>query len=134
MDTLKFVIPGKPEYMTMVRLATGALAAKAGFTLDDAEDVKMAVAEACKNVSCHGNEGYSDKYEIEYNVGEGSMEITVIDACDQHSLQKMSKQCQHCPQEGDIGFIMLRSLMTCVELGHDDQGHKFITMVKKEQR
>ena len=66
--------------------------------------------------------------------GETLSYLTVIDACDHHSLEKVSPQCRNCPQEGDIGFIMLRSLMTCVELGHDDQGHKFITMVKKEQR
>ena len=59
MDNLKIVIPGKPEYVTMIRLATSSLAAKAGFDLDDVEDIKMAVAEACKNVSCHSSEGWS---------------------------------------------------------------------------
>ena len=132
MDTLKFVIPGKPEYMTMVRLATGALAAKAGFTLDDAEDVKMAVAEACKNVSCHGQEGYSDKYELDFIVGNGSFEVTVIDACDCHTLEKTAPVCRQCPQEGDIGVIMIRSMMSCVEIGSDGAGHKYINMVRRK--
>ena len=65
MDNLKFIVPGKPEYMTMIRLATSSLAAQAGFDVDATEDIKIAVVEACKNVSCHGQEGYSEKYEID---------------------------------------------------------------------
>ena len=130
MDNLKFIIPGKPEYMTMIRLATSSLASMAGFDLETAEDIKMAVTEACKNVSCHGQEGYSDKYEIDFNVAEGSFEVTVIDACEEHTLAK-SNPCRNCPQEGDIGMIMIRSLMSCVEFGQDEEGHKYINMMKR---
>lgn len=130
MDNLKFTIPGKPEYMTMIRLATCSLATQAGFDVDAAEDIKIAVVEACKNVSCHGKEGYSEKYEIEYTVDNGTFGVKVIDACDGNAIKKMSQQCQQCPQEGDIGMILLHSLMTTVSIGQDEQGHKYIEMVK----
>jgi len=45
MDNLEFIIPGKPEYLTMVRLAIGSIAATAGFNLDAVEDIKTAVSE-----------------------------------------------------------------------------------------
>ena len=64
MDKLQFIVPGKPEYLTMVRLAIGSIATTAGFDLDACEDIKTAVSEACKNVSCHGFDGFSDQYEI----------------------------------------------------------------------
>lgn len=130
MDNLKFTIPGKPEYMTMIRVATRSLADQAGFDVESAEDIILAVVEACKNVSCHGQEGYSEKYDIEYCVDKGRVEVKVIDGCDQHSLQKLSQQCQNCPQEGDIGMILLHSLMSSVSIGKDEHGHKFIQMVK----
>ena len=130
MDNLKCIIPGKPEYMTMIRLATSSIAAQAGFDVDQAEDIKIAVVEACKNISCHGKEGYSEKYEIEYTIGQGTFGVTVVDACDKSTLEKVSQQCQNCPQEGDIGMILLHSLMTTVNVGKDEQGHKFIQMVK----
>ena len=53
-DKIKFIIPGKPEYLTMVRLAIGSVAGVADFNLDEIEDIKTAVGEACKNISCHG--------------------------------------------------------------------------------
>ena len=46
MDNLRITIPGKPEYMTMVRLTTSSIAAMAGFNLEDTDDIKMAVSEA----------------------------------------------------------------------------------------
>ena len=130
MANLKLIIPGKPEYVTMIRLATASLASVNGFDVDQIEDIKVAVAEACKLVSCHGCEGFSDKYEVDFNVDKGCFDVTVIDACDHHSIEK-THTCTHCPEDGNIGAIMIRSLMNCVETGVDDCGHKYITMVKR---
>jgi Anti-sigma regulatory factor (Ser/Thr protein kinase) len=130
MDNLKFIIPGKPEYLTMVRLAISSIATTAGFDLDAVEDIKTAVCEACKNVSCHGFEGFSDKYEVECNVENGKIEIVVKDDCDQHTLQKMSKPCQNCPKEGDLGIFVIESLMNEVKCSNDGAGRKSIKMVK----
>ena len=47
-DKIKFIIPGKPEYLTMVRLALGSIADTAGFDLEEIEDIKTSVQEACK--------------------------------------------------------------------------------------
>lgn len=130
MDSLKFVIPGKPEYLTMVRLAIGSIANNAGFDVDTVEDMKTAVSEACKNVSCHGFSGFATQYEIDCNVGEGRLEITVKDDCDQHSLQKQARPCRQCPEEGDLGVYVIKSLMTKVEFSQNERGQKMIRMVK----
>ena len=39
-DRIKFIIPGKPEYMTMVRLAIGSVSDVAGFNFEEIEDIK----------------------------------------------------------------------------------------------
>lgn len=130
MDQLKFTIPGKPEYLTMVRLSIGSIATTAGFDLDAVEDIKTAVSEACKNISCHGYEGFSDKYELVCNVEKGRIEIMVTDDCEAHSLEKLSKPCQNCPSEGNIGVYVIQSLMNEVEFGKKEDGHKSIKMVK----
>lgn len=130
MDNLKFTIPGKPEYLTMVRLAISSIAANAGFDLDAAEDIKTAVSEACKLVSCHGFDGFSDKYEVQCNVENGKMEIIVEDMCEEHTLEKHEKPCCNCPQEGDIGVFVIHSLMNEVEFGRENNRRKSIKMVK----
>lgn len=130
MDKLKITIPGKPEYLLMVRLAIGSVAATAEFDIDAAEDIKNAVEEAIKNVSCHGFDGFSDKCEIQCNVEKGRLEITVKDDCEKHTLEKLAKPCQNCPKEGDIGIFVIQSLMDEVSFGKTEDGHKSIRMVK----
>ena len=131
MDTLRFVIPGKPEYFTMVRLAVGSVAATAGFDVDAVEDVKTAVCEACKNISCHGSECFSDRYEVACRVAPGTMEILVRDDCDLHSLAKDRRPCRKCPSEGNIGVFVMESLMSEVSFGTGEDGRKFIRMTKQ---
>ena len=130
MDHLKFTIPGKPEYLTMVRLAIGSIAHTAGFDMDDVDDIKNAVEEACKNISCHGSEGFSDQYEVICDVEKGRIEITIKDDCDDHTLEKMSKPCQNCPSEGNLAIYVIQSLMSHVEYGKGEDGRKTIKMVK----
>ncbi|WP_425755814.1 ATP-binding protein [Ihubacter sp. rT4E-8] len=130
MDNLQFIIPGKPEYLTMIRLAIGSIATTAGFDLDACEDIKTAVSEACKNVSCHGFDGFSDKYELQCNVEKGRIEIIIKDDCDEHTLQKLAKPCQNCPKEGELGIFVIQSLMNEVTFGKEEDGHKSIRMVK----
>ena len=131
-DTLRFVIPGKPEYMTMVRLAIGSIADTAGFDIDQIEDIKTAVSEACKNISCHGTEGFADACQIECIVEEGHMEISVDDLSAAHTIEKVKKPCLDCPNEGNLGFFVIQSLMTKVELIDNPQGKKTIRMIKEK--
>ena len=131
MDKINFIIPGKPEYLTMVRLAIGSIASNAGFNLEEIEDIKTADCEACKHVSCHGFNGFSEKYEVECNVSEGLIEIIVQDDCECHSLEKTHKPCKVCPSEGDLGIYVVETLMNEVKFGRDENDHKFVKMVKK---
>lgn len=51
-DILQFSIPGKPEYVQMLRLAVGSAPAKTGLIWEQTEDIKVAVEEACNLLTC----------------------------------------------------------------------------------
>ena len=42
-------------------------------------------------------------------------------------------KCMDCPNEGDIGVFVIRTLMTSVELIENPEGKKTIRMVKKKK-
>lgn len=132
-DKLRFVIPGKPEYITIVRLAAGSAADAAGFDVEEIEDIKTAVSEACKNISCHGSEGFADEYQVECLIDKGYMEVYVSDISGCHKLEKVSKPCLDCPNEGDLGLYVIRSLMSNVELVEGENCKKAIRMVKAKE-
>lgn len=131
-DKVKFTIPGKPEYLTMVRLAIGSIADTSGFNIEEIEDIKTAVGEACKNISCHGKEGSTTEYEVEC-VNDGNLlEIYVTDTGAEEKTKKISMKCMDCPNEGDIGVFLMKSLMSEVELIKNATGRKTIKMVKRK--
>ena len=131
-DILKFSIPGKPEYVQMVRLAIASIAGKANFDVDAVTDIKDAVAEACKNVFCHGFEAFSNCYEIICEIKDENMTITVNDACSGHDIVKDVKPCSNCPDEGNLAVPLMEALMDEVDIKIDKDGNKNIRMVKNK--
>lgn len=129
-DKLQFVIPGKPEYITVVRLAVGSAANSAGFNVEEIEDIKTAVGEACKNISCHGSEGFAEQYQVDCIIKEEKIEIYVTDTSSSHKLKKLEKPCLDCPNEGDLGLYVIKSLMTSVEVIDEPNCKKAIKMTK----
>lgn len=129
-DKLNFVVPGKPQYITIVRLAVGSAANTAGFNVEEIEDIKTAVGEACKNICCHGSEGFAEQYQVDCFVEEEKIEIYVTDTSDSHKLEKLKKPCLDCPNEGDLGLYIIESLMTSAELVEGPSHKKAIKMIK----
>ncbi len=46
-EIITLTLPAKPRYMMTVRLVAASIAGQAGFDVEEIEDVKSAVAEAC---------------------------------------------------------------------------------------
>lgn len=131
-DKLTFVVPGKPEYITMIRLAIGSAADTAGFNIEEVEDIITAVAEACKNISCHGSEGFAEECQVECLIDDNRLEISVEDKSSKHAIEKVHKPCLDCPNEGNLGIFVIQSLMSKVELIDSAHGKKIIKMVKEK--
>lgn len=129
-DRIKFTIPGKPAYLTMVRLAIGSVADMSGFDFEEIEDIKTAMSEACKNISCHGLSGFAEEYTVECVADEGYLEMYVTDNSDGHVLEKVAKPCLDCPNEGNLGVFVIQSLVDEIQLIDNAQGKKTIKMVK----
>ena len=131
-DLLKFSIPGKPEYIQMVRLAIASIAGKANFDVDAVEDIKEAVSEACKIVVCHGEEGLSSRYEIFCEIENDKLTITASDACCEEDRLLGVRQCSNCPDEGNLAVAVMETLMDIVEVELDGEGNRIIKMVKNK--
>ena len=131
-DKVKFTIPGKPEYIAMVRLAVGSIADTSGFNVEEIEDIKTAVGQACKNISCHGKEGLLSEYELECIADKDFMEIYVTDTGTVEGTGELSMQCMDCPNEGDLGVFVVKTLMSEVELIENPNHKKTIKMIKRK--
>lgn len=74
MDTVAVKIPASPAYLQVVRLIAAGLASRLGFTLDDIEDLKIAVDELSAYLT--GAQGREGTLELTFAVEGGRIEIT----------------------------------------------------------
>src|SRR5919106_1776765 len=73
MDTLTVRIPAAPQYLHVVRLVAAGLASRMRFTIDDIEDLKIAVDELAAYVT--GSQGRDGILEIKFVVGDDRIQI-----------------------------------------------------------
>ncbi|MDQ4028468.1 MAG: anti-sigma B factor RsbW, partial [Actinomycetota bacterium] len=66
MDTISVRIPAFPQYVQVVRLVAAGLASRLKFTIDDIEDLKIAVDELTAYLT--GTQGREGILEISFTI------------------------------------------------------------------
>lgn len=74
MDSVGLTIPASPRYVQVVRLVAAGLATRLEFTLDDIEDLKIAVDELAAYLT--GTQGREGSIEVRFSVHDDRLEIT----------------------------------------------------------
>lgn len=115
-DNIYLNIPCKPDYISLVRLTASAIAHNLRLNIDEMEDIKVCIGEACVNVI---NQNCKDEISIQFLVEENKLTIKVKD------VQKDAVNDSNGFKESELGLLIIKSLMDEVEF--NDQG---IDMVK----
>lgn len=122
-------IPSKAEWVAVARLAVAAVANRLNFSIEDIEDVKLAVAEACTNCIQHAHG--SDQIEITCETESDALTVRVRDYGRGTRPEAISSRRVDEPRVGGLGVFLIRSLMDSVEYDvHPDRGTNLV-MTKK---
>jgi serine/threonine-protein kinase RsbW len=68
-------LPAESAYVAVLRMTTAGLAARLDFTLDDIEDLRMAVGEACALVLEHADP--KGDLHANFDLSDGSIRVSV---------------------------------------------------------
>lgn len=132
-NVMKMTVPGKPEFLNLCSDAAVTFAAVSGMDVDAVEDFAMAVYEACKILTCHESDCWCSRYDLQFEAEDGRIVVTVT-TCGEYNIEKCRRICYDCPNEGNLGLQIMRSIMDEVEIDRDyDDGSgsgKKIIMVK----
>lgn len=109
-DRIDLVIPGRPEYVAVARLAAAAIAGRMAFTFDEIEDLKVAVGEVCSSAILAG----APKVQIGFDVRGEQLDITVV-----HSPTKPPR----ARREPDLDKLLVQVLMDEVLTRTDGAEH-----------
>jgi serine/threonine-protein kinase RsbW len=110
-DHVKVCMPAEGAYLSVLRTATAGLAARLDFTLDEIEDLRIAVDEACAMLLAQAIPGTN--LECTFDLGEDLMMITVAVTAAEPRI----------PAKDTFAWTVLSALAGTVDsrLGPDDQ-------------
>jgi serine/threonine-protein kinase RsbW len=128
-DVVELRIPCKAEWVALARLSVAAVASRLSFSIDEIEDIKLAVAEACTNAIQHANG--SQWIDIKCEGTGGGLRISVRDHGHGTRPEHIRSRDLEDEQAGGLGVFLIRSLMDDVQYEvHPDQG-TLLVMVKR---
>ncbi len=129
-DQIVLVLPNKPEYVSVARLAVSGIAGRMGFDVEAVEDIKLALAEACTNAIKHGCCEQYKEYRIEFGIGEKCLTISIADKGCGVDKKEISQPDLQNPREGGLGLFIINTLMDQVEFERSQDSGFILTMKK----
>jgi serine/threonine-protein kinase RsbW len=123
-ELVELRIPSRPEWVALARLAAATVANRLNFSIEEIEDVKLAVAEACTAVIQHDKHG--EFIQLTCEALSDSLRVRV------HDSGRLGLQAAESPRMNfeeariaGLGVFLIRTLMDEVsydvhpELGTD---------------
>jgi serine/threonine-protein kinase RsbW len=131
---VQLVIPSRPEYVGVARLAILGVASRMRFSYDEVEDIRLAVGEACTRAidKLSGGDGDSFTISIRCLIDANRLTIEV-----RNPLPRQAAPPESLPDpanlldQGELGGVLIRILMDEVNTEDlPDQGIQLLRMVK----
>ena len=126
-ESIKMEISANPEYVGIIRLTTSGIANKIGFSIDDIEDMKVAVSEACTNAIKHSSD---DRFYITFNILDDGLNIEIKDNGVGCNIDLLGKPDLENPKENGLGIFIIQTLMDEVSIESSDKKGTIIKMTK----
>lgn len=126
-ETIRMEINSNPEYVGIIRLTTSGIANKIGFSMDDIEDLKVAVSEACTNAIKHSND---NMFNITFSILENGLTIEIQDNGKGYDVDNAAKPDLENPKENGLGLFIIQTLMDDVSIESKENQGTIVKMTK----
>nr|WP_146211096.1 anti-sigma regulatory factor [Quadrisphaera granulorum] len=137
-DRVELVVPAAPEYLSVLRTATAGLAARLDLTIDEIEDLRIAVDEACALVlGPQALDGSPELHAVEPGTPAVPARSAVPAQPVLHArfelvgaglLVRVSGPSQTLPSRDSFAWAVLEALVDGLETGRDEEGRHWIRL------
>lgn len=124
-DNILIQVPAKPEYFLVIRLSTSAIATRAGFDVDQIEDIKVAVAEAA--VILINQHQKPDNLHLTFEFEEKNYIKIIISTIYSFPYSAPTR----IDGQNELSFFIIKSLMDKVDIDNKCTESPKIFMLKK---
>ncbi len=115
-DNIELKIPSKIEYISLIRLTASSIANNMELNVDEIEDIKVCISEACINVL---NFSSTEEIDILFQLRDKRIFISIDDV-----LEDIPADAEN-EKQGKMGLLIINSLMDEVKFENGK-----ITMIK----
>ncbi len=130
LGTVELRIPSKPEWVAVARLAVAAIANRLPFSVEEIEDLKLAIAEACTICIQHG--AGIQTIDITCTASMSSLRVDVRDDRYRAPRENAPKRPSIMAVEGEgLGIFLIQALMDNLEYNVDPQLGTELVMTKR---
>ncbi|MBG91163.1 MAG: hypothetical protein CL521_05040 [Actinobacteria bacterium] len=131
-------VPSVPELVSVVRLAVSGLANRLNFTVEEIEDIKICVSEACTNVVQHAyaksTRPQDNMIDVVFTVSDESLGIQVQDFGEGFDVSVLETMKTGVLREDSLnlglGLTFVRNLMDECDV-HSEPGKGTVVSMKK---
>ncbi len=120
-------IPRKPEFVRLARATAWALAAQLDFLVAYADDIKLAVGEACTNAVEHVPDDQSEEIVVRFVVDPERLIVEVVDTGPGFDVTQVAACMEG---DGGLGLVIIRSVMDEVDVLCDPKTGTCVRMTK----
>ncbi|MBP1153909.1 MULTISPECIES: anti-sigma B factor RsbW [unclassified Paenibacillus] len=121
---VSLTLPAEAEYIDLVRLTLYGISSKLGFSYEEIEDMKVAVAEACNNAVVHAYDpGISGQMEVSFERIEDGLRIIIKDHGPSFDFNEKVSRAGSLHEKtlneinvGGLGIYLMQALMDEVEV------------------
>jgi len=130
-------IPRKPEFVKLARATAWALAAQLDFMVSHADDIKLAVGEACTNAVEHVPADQRDEVVVRFVVDPARLTVEVVDNGPGFSVadgEEPGEAIVPGENERGLGLVIIQSIMDEVDVVCDPKTGTCVRMTKYRSR
>lgn len=121
-ECIKLSFPVNAAYVSSARLTASSVANRMNFDIDEIEDIKTAVSEACTYIINTLTTDDRGNFEISFRLRD---DVIMISIATQGRLAP--------PQAGDMSLMMIKAVVDDFEIDNDDADNVSIQMKKKHK-
>ena len=132
-NQIKIHLPSLSENVAIARVTAAAFAAQLDFTLNEIEEIKVAVSEAVSNAVIHGYVEQPGEIELIMNLYTDKLEYIIADKGKGIVNVALAREPSYSsdPERMGLGFVFMESFMDELHVSSEVNKGTTVRMVKK---
>lgn len=128
LGSVELRIPARAEWVAVARLAAAAVGSRMRLAVDEIDDLKLAIAEAC--TSCIQRSEGIENIDIRWDASPTELRVTVSGDGRAPKLESVKSPADDA-KVGGLGVFLIRALMDHVEYELEPQRGARLVMTKR---